>query len=72
MKWSKAWQYGWVSILAALGVYELWSWTDHDTTTPTLTKFVLNYIPWYAALPFFAWLIVHFALRYWRKRKAQK
>lgn len=62
--WSKAYEFGWVAILAILFAYEMYAmiWGHHFY--PMLTQVVVRYVPKWITLPFVGWLFIHFLVRY--------
>ena len=64
---GRAYVYGWIAILAILAGFELFALFHRDRETPTLTRTVITYVPWWVTLPFLSWLLLHFLLRYWRE-----
>jgi len=64
MHWNKAWEIGWVLILAGLAFYEFWSGWGPGKSTPMLTQITVRYSPWWVTMPFITWMWFHFLLRY--------
>ena len=65
LNWDKAYEWGWVAILAILAGYELWAVAHgKKSNDPPLTWLTIRYVPWWVTMPFLTWLWMHFAIRY--------
>lgn len=66
-RWSR-WVIGWIVLTIAVVAYELVAVLDGAYETPTLTYLVVKYIPEEITITFLLWLLVHFGIRYLRRR----
>lgn len=61
---NKAFTIGWIVIMSALGLYELYALLfGHGKDWP-LTWVTVKYVPKWVTLPFLGWLFGHFWVRY--------
>ena len=70
---NRVWVAGFLGLTAVVVGAELWASFDGDPDTAPWTDLIVRYIP--AEVTFAAigalvlWLPIHFAIRYWRKRR---
>jgi hypothetical protein len=62
--WDKGYVIGWYALIALIILYELYTLLDKRTSTPPLTRVIIQRVPWWITVPFLFWLFVHFTSRY--------
>lgn len=70
------WRIAFLGLTAVVIGMEIWASADGDPNTDPWTDLIVAYVPGevtaLAIAGLCGWLAVHFGVRYWRKRKADK